>query len=138
MFEVIADQSSWVPEGTVEEQKMNGVDDALSGEEIPDSETPCKKAARRKAGETIPPRQGFWFGGWCLVCFIFCLFCVLLFDTTSLSSPGWPRTLNPPSSASQVAGMCHHTWLLSPSFHFGFLFPFVNPHQADSSTYWNW
>ncbi|XP_013001553.1 ribosomal RNA processing protein 1 homolog B isoform X2 [Cavia porcellus] len=49
VFEVIADQSSWVPEGTVEEQKMNGVDDALSGEEIPDSETPCKKAARRKA-----------------------------------------------------------------------------------------
>ncbi|KAM6162545.1 ribosomal RNA processing protein 1 homolog B [Erethizon dorsatum] len=49
VFEVIVDQSSLVPEERVEEQKMNGVDADLSGEEIPGTETLCKKAVRKNA-----------------------------------------------------------------------------------------
>ncbi|XP_005375839.1 PREDICTED: ribosomal RNA processing protein 1 homolog B [Chinchilla lanigera] len=49
VFEVIADQSSLALEETVEEQKTNGVDDDLSGEEIPGNETLCKKAVGKRS-----------------------------------------------------------------------------------------
>ncbi|XP_023571817.1 ribosomal RNA processing protein 1 homolog B isoform X2 [Octodon degus] len=49
VFEVIINQSSLVPEETVEEEKINGVDGDLCGEEIAGNETPCKKAVRNKA-----------------------------------------------------------------------------------------
>ncbi|XP_010634823.1 ribosomal RNA processing protein 1 homolog B isoform X1 [Fukomys damarensis] len=47
VFEVIADQSSFVPGEAVEEQ--NGVDGDLSGEETPANETLSKKAVKKKA-----------------------------------------------------------------------------------------
>ncbi|XP_051009322.1 ribosomal RNA processing protein 1 homolog B [Acomys russatus] len=49
VFEVIVDQSAFVPEETVEEQKTKVSDSGLPGEEIPVNKTACRKVSGKKA-----------------------------------------------------------------------------------------
>ncbi|XP_021500816.1 ribosomal RNA processing protein 1 homolog B isoform X2 [Meriones unguiculatus] len=59
VFEVIVDQSAFVPEETVEEQKTKLADVDLPGEEIPANKTACRKAVSGKKaalGECLEDR----------------------------------------------------------------------------------
>ncbi|XP_055463078.1 ribosomal RNA processing protein 1 homolog B isoform X2 [Psammomys obesus] len=59
VFEVIVDQSAFVPEETVEEQKTKLADVGLRGEEIPANKTACRKAVSGKKaalGECLEDR----------------------------------------------------------------------------------